>query len=240
MHFIWEKLPGILIFWKLTRSLWNKSNRTQRLSFLPPQVILVSLILIEKNLQLAKSSSLQPAYIPGFQGTPPVSLGMTTFCNWPSSVYTCERWWESRLDQKEVTSTEEEERAREDLRRRLFYFIYIHLLKRKSHWEQEGKYGGTREMQRVSKMREEKRSRWVEKRQGDASLLLAILETVMGKRTWIRYRIFMSTFFQKLFLHFQLSLFVTLKCHFISLHHSLLTCHLDAVIVFPSQEYGYA
>lgn len=38
-------------------------------------------------------------------------------------------------------------------------------------------------MQRVSKMREEKRSRWVEKRQGDASLLLAILETVMGKRT---------------------------------------------------------
>lgn len=60
--------------------------------FPPPQVILMSLILIEKNLQLAKSSSLQPAYIPSFQETSRVSLLMTTFCSWPSSIYICERW----------------------------------------------------------------------------------------------------------------------------------------------------
>lgn len=91
--------------------------------FPPPQVILMSLILIEKNLQLAKSSSLQPAYIPSFQETSRVSLLTTTFCSWPSSIYTCERWWESSLELKEVTPMKEEEQAREDLRKRPFYFI---------------------------------------------------------------------------------------------------------------------
>lgn len=46
--------------------------------------------------------------------------------------------------------------------------------------------------------------------------------------------------FQKLFLCFQLGISVTLKCHFISLYDSLLTCHLEVVIIFPSQEHGYA
>lgn len=50
----------------------------------------------------------------------------------------------------------------------------------------------------------------------------------------------MHTFFKKLFLHFQLGISATLKCHFISLYHSLLTCHLEVVIIFPSQEHAYA
>lgn len=45
--------------------------------------------------------------------------------------------------------------------------------------------------------------------------------------------------FQEAVPAFQLGISVTLKCHFISLYLHLLTCHLEVVIIFQSQEHGY-
>jgi len=46
--------------------------------------------------------------------------------------------------------------------------------------------------------------------------------------------------FQEALPAFSAGYFCDLECHFSSLYDSLLTCHLEVVTIFPSQQHGYA